>query len=95
MSEAAYVRVMEYCDDLSERIKLKQEWQLRHPDRNSKQFQQDWENWYDNQEGEHDFKSSFDSNDPSPNTADVFTAEMLASIMLVALAAYEKAIHNG
>lgn len=94
MSDAAYVKVKDYCDDLSERIRLKQEWQLRHPDRNSEQFEQDWQNWCDDEEGEHDFKSSFDPNDPCPDTADVFTAEMLSSIMLVALTAFEKAVRG-
>lgn len=95
MSKEAYKQVKEYSDDLSERIRLLKEWNERHSDSDSPQFKQDWKDWYYDQEGKHDFKSSFDPNDPSPDTADVLTAETFNNIMLIALAAYEKAINHG
>lgn len=94
MSEKAYKQVKEYSDDLSERIRLLIEWQERHPDSDSPQFKQDWRDWSHDQEAQHDFKSSFDHNDPSPDVHDVLTAQTFNNIMLIALAAYEKVVRD-
>lgn len=95
MSEAAYKQVKTYCDDLSERIRLLDEWQKRHPDWDSGQFIRDGKHFSKYKEQGRIYTSSFDPNDLSPRTDDVLTAQTFNNIMLIALAAYEKAIHNG
>lgn len=96
MNNQAYLNIKEYCDDLTERLRLVEEWKLRHPDWDTQLFRRDESDWYkalDLYEGL-TFKSSFDPNDLRPHTSDLLTAERWNDLMRVALAAFEKAIQN-
>ena len=93
MSEKAYKEIKTYCDDLSERIRLLDEWELRHPDRDSLEFRED-ERAYCREEKVEGFTSSFDPNDESPDVSDVLTSQRFNYLMQVAVAAYEKAVRG-
>jgi hypothetical protein len=96
MNNQAYLNIKKYCDDLTERLRLVEEWKLRHPDWDTQPFRRDESDWYkalDLYEGL-TFKSSFDPNDLRPHTSDLLTAERWNDLMRVALAAFEKAIQN-
>ena len=93
MSNQAYFNIKTYCDDLTERLRLVEEWKLRHPDWDTQPFRRDESDWYralDLYEGL-TFKSSFDPNDLRPHTSDLLTSERWNDLMLVALSAFEVA----
>lgn len=96
MSNQAYTNLKTYCDDLTERLRLVEEWKIRHPDWDTQLFRRDESNWYMAKDDEEPtFKSSFDPNDLRPHTADLLTAERWNDLMQVALAAFEKNDTNG
>lgn len=95
MTTDAYSRIKTYCEDLSTRIRLVDEWKLRHPDYKTRQFEIDHRAWYKSEDDtELTFESSFDPNDLMPETSDIITAQRLNDIMLITLAAYEKPLHD-
>jgi hypothetical protein len=92
MSNQAYFNIKEYCDDLTERLRLVEEWKLRHPDWNTQPFLRDESNWIRaDDDAESTFETSFDPNDLRPNTSDLLTSERWNDLMLVALSAFEVA----
>jgi hypothetical protein len=93
MSEKAYKEIKTYCDDLSERIRLLDEWKLRHSDWDSLEFRED-ERAYCREEKINGFISSFDPFDDSPDVGDVLTSQRFNYLMQVAVAAYEKAVRD-
>lgn len=91
----AYEMVSAYHQDLRSRYDAREQWKARHPDWESKQFQDDVDLFYKTDENNRNglvFASSFDPQDTPPNTADIFTVELLLNIMEVSLQAWEK--HN-
>lgn len=93
-AKESFDRLKNYSNDLSERLRLLDEWLLRHPDSDSKQFRQDARDWELDTEKEHNFQSTFDPNDERPDTYDTISAQRFNDLILVALKAYEKAIIN-
>ena len=99
-AKESFDRLKSYSDDLSERLRLRDEWKLRHPDHDSKQYRQDQRTWCDdnetegNPEKEYNFQSTFDPNDYEPDVYDTISAQRFNDLMLVALKAYEKATIN-
>jgi hypothetical protein len=92
MNKQAYFNIKEYCDDLTERLRLVEEWKLRHPDWNTQPFLRDESNWIRaDDDAELTFETSFDPNDLRPNTSDLLTSERWNDLMLVALSAFEVA----
>lgn len=92
MNNQAYLNIKEYCDDLTERLRLVEEWKLRHPDWDTQPFLRDESNWIRaDDDAELTFETSFDPNDLRPNTSDLLTSERWNDLMLVALSAFEAA----
>jgi hypothetical protein len=92
MNNQAYFNIKTYCDDLTERLRLVEEWKLRHPDWNTQPFLRDESNWIRaDDDAELTFETSFDPNDLRPNTSDLLTSERWNDLMLVALSAFEVA----
>ena len=92
MNNQAYLNIKEYCDDLTERLRLVEEWKLRHPDWNTQPFLRDESNWIRaDDDAQLTFETSFDPNDLRPHTADLLTAERWNDLMQVALSAFEAA----
>ena len=79
MSEAARQRLTDYAQSLNHRLRLKQEWILRHPDYQSGAYILDCIN---HDKGEPiSGTTTFNADDPQPNTSDVITAERFADIL--------------
>lgn len=79
MSEAARQRLTDYVQGLNHRLRLKQEWQLRHPDHKSSAFILDS---MSHDKGELiSGTTTFNPDDPEPATNDVITAERFADII--------------
>ena len=95
MNNEAYFNIKTYCDDLTERLRLVEECKLRHPDWDTQPFRRDeWDGDKTEDDEKLTFKSSFDPNDLRPHTSDLLTSERWNDLMLVALAAFEKAAQN-
>lgn len=91
-AHASYQELRNYAIDLANRVKLKYEWETRHPDhgtvaymRDTREFDETGQFWMPSG------ASTFDPNDPMPHTNDVLTVQRFIDLMLVTLAAYEEA----
>ena len=92
MNNQAYLNIKTYCDDLTERLRLVEEWKVRHPDWDTQPFRRDESNWIRaDDDAELTFETSFDPNDLRPQTSDLLTSERWNDLMLVALSAFEAA----
>lgn len=90
-SPTAYEILRDYVDDLGARMSQKVEWTKRHPDHTTKQYQLDENSYWLAEDGltPRSFASSFDPNDPMPQTSDIITHERFFALMNIALEAYE------
>jgi hypothetical protein len=83
-------RLTEYVNDLTARLKAKAEWIERHPDHESEQFEIDADLHDRYQSIGHrksSFESTFNPDDPLPNTSDTLTAQRFNDLCIVALSA--------
>lgn len=85
-----YERLKAYANDLDQRLKQEADWKQRHPDHNTEEYETDWENWENDPEGQHTYKSTFDPNDPCVSTSDVLSAQRFNDLIQVAIQAYEQ-----
>jgi hypothetical protein len=80
-------RLTEYVNDLTARLKAKAEWIERHPDHESEQFEidADLHDRFGHQPTA--YESTFNPDDPLPNTSDTLTAQRFNDLCIVALSA--------
>ena len=95
---ASIERLKTYVNDLGLRIKLKEEWDSRHPDRNETQFELDADH-HERYGGkgfiEAPYASTFDPTDIEPNTSDIVTAQSFFDIAYAALTALKNNTNTG
>jgi hypothetical protein len=92
-------RIRQYVADLGARLQARQEWTDRHPDHESPQFTADEDTYFRYQSIGHtksSFESSYDPNDPTPNTSDLLSAQRFFDVAYIAITALDKATgeHN-
>jgi hypothetical protein len=97
--KASAERMRVYVADLGARLQARQEWTARHPDHNSPQFTADEDTYFKYQAIGHTkstFESTFDPNDPTPNTSDLLSAQIFFDVAYIAITALDKATgeHN-
>lgn len=88
--KASTERIRLYVDDLGARLKAKDEWNQRHPDHESEQYALDEDTYFRYQSIGHtksSFESTYDPNDPSPNTSDLLSAQRFFDVAFIALTA--------
>jgi len=90
----AYDYIRAYLDDITARMIAQRAWNTRHPDALDAEFAADEDAYYDDPSTWAAGRSTFDPNDPIPNTADVLTVERFISLVVVAVTAYEKAVRG-
>jgi len=88
----AYIQVRDYCSDLSERIDMYEVWKERHPDHNTTLYYREEAAFYEGEKTS-DFESTFNPDDPQPNTADLLSAKMFAAIMTLVVDCHERMTH--
>ena len=93
--EWAYEKIRTYRLDLGARLQHRDEWKQRHPDGYSAWYDADRiayeRDVTDDAPWEPSGNSTFDPNDPEPNTSDRVSAEMWQALCVLAVAAYQKA----
>jgi hypothetical protein len=92
-------RIRKYVADLGARLQARQDWTDRHPDHKSPQFEADEDTYFKYQAIGHTkstFESTFDPNDPTPNTSDLLSAQIFFDVAYIAITALDKATgeHN-
>jgi hypothetical protein len=92
-------RIRRYVADLGTRLQARQEWNERHADHESPQYETDEETYFRYQAIGHTkstFESTFDPNDPAPNTSDLLSAQRFFDVAYIAITALDKATgeHN-
>lgn len=96
---ASAERMRGYVADLGARLQARQEWTERHPDHKSPQFTADEDTYFKFQAIGHTAPpatSTFDPNDPTPNTSDLLSAQIFFDVAYIAITALDKAtgVHN-
>ena len=87
---ASTARIKAYVDDLGERLHAREQWNERHPDHESEQYALDEDTYFRYQSIGHtksSFESSYDPNDPAPNTSDLLSAQRFFDVAFIALTA--------
>jgi len=87
---ASTERIKAYVNDLGARLQARQEWNERHTDHESEQYALDEETYFRYQSIGHtktSFESSYDPNDPAPNTSDLLSAQRFFDVAFIALTA--------
>lgn len=91
----AYLELKAYCEDLQKRYVGKQEWEQRHPDHLSDEFEADEERYINMRLDGEDTSgftavSTFDPTDRCPSTADIVSAKMMLNMMQLITATWER-----
>lgn len=92
---ASYTNVNNYRLNLQTRLDALLEWNERHPDHLTLEYERDADLWHEAKPDERvslDYCSTFNPDDQPPNVSDILTSQMFADIMHIACAAYVKSI---
>jgi len=84
---ASTERITAYVNDLGARLQARREWIERHPDHESEQFEIDAD--LHDQFGHQPtaYESTFNPDDPLPNTSDLLSAQRFFDVAFIALTA--------
>lgn len=84
---ASTARIKAYVDDLGARLHAREQWNERHPDHESEQYEIDSDLYYRFGPQPFAFKSTFDPDDPAPNTSDLLSAQRFFDVAIIAVTA--------